>query len=42
MSTGKAAGPDEINAEMLKDLHEEGIWELIDKIYKTGVMRKIC
>ena len=37
--TGKAAGPDEVNLEMILALVEEGVnllWELFNNIYKTG------
>ena len=37
--TGKAAGPDEVNLEMILALGEEGVnllWELFNNIYETG------
>ena len=37
--TGKAAGPDEVNVEMILALEEEGVnllWELFNNIYETG------
>ena len=39
--TGKAAGPDEVNLEIILALEEKGVdllWELFNDIYETGYL----
>ena len=45
MQTGKPAGPDEIPVEMLIALDHDGVdlvWEIVNKIWKTGNFRETC